>query len=95
MSYLKLILFIVLYYASILIIGKLVSTQGKLNIYKSNILIGIFSIIISLILIYFSDIDFKEAGFKIGNIKKRSNNDRNFIFNNPYINLQHEKNELF
>src|SRR5690606_3475941 len=69
MSYLKLILFIVLYYASILIIGKLVSTQGKLNIYKSNILIGIFSIIISLILIYFSDIDFKEAGFKIGNIK--------------------------
>lgn len=69
MSYLKLILFIVLYYASILIIGKLVSTQGKLNIYKSNILIGILSIIISLILIYYSEIDFKEAGFKIGNIK--------------------------
>ena len=67
MSYLKLILFIVLYYASILIIGKLVSTQGKLNIYKSNILIGIFSIIISLILIYYSEIDFKKPDLRLEN----------------------------
>ncbi|HOB16070.1 MAG TPA: CPBP family intramembrane metalloprotease [Defluviitoga sp.] len=69
MSYLKLILFIALYYISIFFIGKFLLEKTKYDVYKANCLIGIFSILISIVLIFFSDINFKQAGFKIGNIK--------------------------
>jgi len=68
MDFIKFIFLMVLYYLLIYSIGRvLLKRRGTLS---GNLILGIFSIAISIFLIYLSAIDFQQAGFQVGNLNK-------------------------
>jgi len=68
MIFVKFIILVAIYYLLIYAIGRLLLKRK--GIYLGNLLLGIFSIAISIFLIYLSPINFRQAGFQTGNLKK-------------------------
>ncbi|RMA71502.1 hypothetical protein C8D75_1388 [Petrotoga olearia] len=68
MIFIKFIVLIILYYLLIYTISRfLLKRKG---VYLGNLILGIFSIAISIFLIYLSTINFQQAGFQVGHLKK-------------------------
>jgi len=68
MIFVEFIILVAIYYLLIYAIGRILLKRK--GIYLGNLLLGIFSIAISIFLIYLSPINFRQAGFQTGNFKK-------------------------
>jgi hypothetical protein len=68
MLFIRFIILVVIYHLLIYAIGRFFLKRK--GIYLGNFILGIFSIAISIFLIYLSPINFQQAGFQIGNFKK-------------------------
>jgi hypothetical protein len=68
MLFIRFIILVVIYYLLIYAIGRFFLKRK--GIYLGNLILGIFSIGISILLIYLSPINFQQAGFQVGNFKK-------------------------